>query len=69
MNNNRNIIIDKRSFSIASFSEQEQEEKTYWLTRTHNERLKALEITRQMIYGYNPDTTRLCRVLTVAERT
>lgn len=69
MKNKRNIKIDKNSFSVASFKEQEQEEKTYWHTRSHHERLEALEITRQMIYGYNPDASRLHRVLTVVERT
>jgi hypothetical protein len=32
------------------------------------ERLEALEQMRQILYGYDPATTRLQRVLTVAER-
>lgn len=41
----------------------------FWLTKSAAERLAALEFLRQTMYGYHPTTTRLQRVLTVAERT
>ena len=60
--------IDRNAFSIVTQEEQEIEEKSYWQDKSTLERLKALETTRQMIYGYNPATTRLQRVLEVVTR-
>ncbi|MBL8230672.1 MAG: hypothetical protein JNL98_19425 [Bryobacterales bacterium] len=37
----------------------------YWLTRPMEERLAALELTRQVFNGYDPATTRFQRVLEV----
>ena len=39
----------------------------YWQTKSMEERLEALELTRQVFNGYDPDTIRLQRVLTVVE--
>jgi len=41
------------------------EGREYWKTRTMEERLAALELTRQVMNGYDPDTTRFQRVLEV----
>lgn len=60
--------IDRRAFSIVSLHEQDEEEKRYWRAKTPHERLEALELTRQMLYGYDPATTRLQRVLEVVDR-
>lgn len=60
--------IDKSSFSVVSLSDL-SDEKVYWLTRTALERLEAVEILRQRVYGHNPFTTRLQRVFSVAELT
>ena len=40
--------------------------KEYWKTRTMEEQLAALELTRQILNDYDPDTTRFQRVLEVA---
>jgi hypothetical protein len=40
--------------------------KEYCKTRTMEERLAALELTRQILNDYDPDTTRFQRVLEVA---
>jgi len=64
----KKIKIDRSAISVVSYEEQDVEEKTYWHDKTTEERLEALETTRQMIYGYNPDTTRLQRVFEVVER-
>jgi hypothetical protein len=40
----------------------------YWHSKTPHERLRAVEYLRQVAYGYDPATTRLQRVLTVARR-
>ncbi|RMH76254.1 MAG: hypothetical protein D6681_21710 [Calditrichaeota bacterium] len=60
--------MDKTAFSVASLFD-ESDEKEYWISRTPYERLQALELMRQMIYGYDPFTTRLQRFFEVAELT
>jgi hypothetical protein len=56
--------LDRAHFSVAKLSDSD--EKAYWLSKSPAERLEALELMRQMIYGYDPARTRLQRVLTVA---
>jgi hypothetical protein len=58
--------VNKSVFSIASLHD-EPDEKAYWLSKTPLERLEALELMRQIIYGYDPSSARLQRVLEVAE--
>ncbi|MBM4082401.1 MAG: hypothetical protein FJ278_22035 [Planctomycetes bacterium] len=60
------IRIDKTAFSVASLSD-ESDERRYWLSKTPHERLEALELMRQAIYGYDPSSARLQRVLEVAQ--
>jgi len=62
------IRIDRTAFSVVSLSD-EPDEKEFWLSKTPEERLEALEIMRQIVYGYDPSTTRLQRVLEIAQRT
>jgi hypothetical protein len=62
------LKVERNSFSIATHDEQDIEEKTYWLSKTLTDRLNALELTRQMIYGYNPTSARLQRVLEITKR-
>ena len=62
------VRIEKTAFSVASLFD-ESDEKDYWLSKTPYERLEAIELMRQIIYGYSPSTTRLQRVLTVAPLT
>ena len=56
--------MDKSHLSVAT-TETPSDAKAYWQSRTMQERLVALELTRQIFYGYDPDTTRLQRVLEV----
>ncbi len=60
--------LDRRAISVVSLSEQDDDEKKYWRGKSPHERLQAVEETRQMIYGYDPASTRLQRVLEVAQR-
>ena len=60
--------MDKDVISIVSLSE-ESDEKEYWHAKTPQERLAAVELMRQINYGYDPATTRLQRVLEVAQLT
>jgi hypothetical protein len=45
----------------------ESDEKYYWRSKSPQERLEAVETMRQIIYGYDPSTSRLQRFLEVAE--
>ncbi len=56
------FAIDKTALSLSSLDE-EGDEKAYWLARTPAKRLAAMELMRQILYGYDPATTRLQRVL------
>jgi hypothetical protein len=59
--------MDKTAFSVMSFAEAADEDRTFWWSKTPEERLAALELLRQIHYGYDPATARLQRVLTVVE--
>jgi hypothetical protein len=59
--------LDKTIFRIASLSGP-SDEKEYWAGKSPSERLEALEIMRQIIYGYDPATERLQRFFEVAQR-
>ena len=54
--------MDKRAFSVVSLDD-EPDEKEYWLSKTPQERLAALELLRQIMYGYDPVTARIERVI------
>ena len=59
------IRMDRSVISVVT-TETPSDAREYWKTRTMEERLEALEITRQILNGYDPDTTRFQRVLEVA---
>lgn len=58
--------VDRTALVVTSL--HESDEKKYWLSKTPDERLQALELMRQIIYGYDPATARLQRVLEIAQR-
>ena len=58
--------IDKTAFSVASLTDP-SDEKEFWLSKTPAERLQALEFLRQIVYGYDPSSARLQRVLEIAD--
>lgn len=43
------------------------DDRQYWLSKTPDERFEALEILRQIAYGYDPATERLQRVFEVVK--
>lgn len=57
--------LDRTALSIGNLDDDNT--RAYWAARTPEERLAALELLRQIIYGYDPATTRLQRVLEIAE--
>ena len=60
------LRIDRKVFSVVLMSEIEKD-LTYWLSKTPEERLEAVEFLRQLIFGYDPATQRLQRVFETAE--
>ena len=58
--------MDKSVMVIGELSEQ-GDDKAYWATKTPDERLAALELMRQVMFGYDPSTARIQRVLTIAQ--
>ena len=58
--------LDRTVFEVDRL-ENEGDDRAYWRSRSPIERLLALEQMRQIIYGYDPATTRLQRVFEVAE--
>jgi hypothetical protein len=58
---------NRTAFSIKSLAEAAEEDRTYRWSKTLEERLTALELMRQIHYGYDPSTERLQRVLTIVE--
>jgi hypothetical protein len=60
------IKINRNVINITSISESD--EKEYWLAQTPEKRLEAIEMMRQVAYGYDENSARLQRVLEIAER-
>jgi len=47
--------------------DDETDDLDYWLARTPDERLAAMELMRQINYDYDPIADRVSRVLEVVE--
>ena len=60
--------LDKNALSVASTSDGSDDRES-WHAKTPRERLQAVELMRQINYGYDPVTTRLQRVLEVVQFT
>lgn len=58
--------MDKTALSVASLFDV-SDEKEYWLSRTPEERLRAVEFLRRIAYGHDRTSGRLQRVLEVVE--
>jgi hypothetical protein len=59
--------VMRDAFIVKSLFE-ESDEKSYWFSKTPYDRLTAVEFMRQIIYGYDPSTTRLQRVFEITQR-
>jgi len=53
--------VDRTAFSVTTLSEAEKGDLAYWRSRTPDERLAALELSRQIAYGYDPAARGLSR--------
>jgi len=60
------LRIDKTAISVGSLDDRD-DEKEYWLKKSPQERIAALELYRRMVYGEHNVTSRLQRILEVIE--
>ena len=58
--------IDRTALEIGRLTDKPND-RQYWLSKTPEERFEALELLRQIAYGYDPATERLQRVLEVVK--
>jgi hypothetical protein len=56
MKNKKLPKLDKKTITISSLHE-ESDEVAYWHSKTPQERMEAIEVMRQIIYGYDPAST------------
>jgi hypothetical protein len=56
--------LDKRILTVTPLAGCD-DEKSYWLKRTHAERMNAVEINRRLVYGEDRATSRLQRVIKI----
>lgn len=64
--NQSKFSVDRSILKITSLHEDDTDE--YWLNKSVADRLEAIEITRQLVYGYGPVAPRLQRLLEVTRR-
>jgi hypothetical protein len=50
-----------------SLEELSSHDRAYWHSRTPQERLAALELMRQKVYGYDPATARFEKVIKIVK--
>ena len=60
--------VDRSAFSVIALGEQDEADRKYWLSKSPQERLEGVETIRRILYGYDPATVRLQRVLEVAKQ-
>jgi hypothetical protein len=62
------LKLDKTAFTTASLTDP-PDDKAYWHARSPYDRLRAVEVLRQLNYGHDQSTARLQRVLEVTQLT
>ena len=58
--------VDRTVLTVTGL--RENDEDRYWWSRTPLERLEAIEVNRQVVYGYLSTPPRFQRLLEVARR-
>ena len=61
------VDVDRRAFAVVELAQADEIDREYWRSRTPEERLEALELSRQIAYGYDPTARGLSRFFEVAE--
>ena len=59
--------VDRSAFTVVALKEADEADEAYWKSRTPDERFEALELSRQITYGYDPTTRGLSRFFEVVE--
>lgn len=57
--------MNKKIFKVTSI--KDSDDSQYWKGKTYSERLEALEQLRRIIFGYDPTTTRLQRIISITQ--
>lgn len=60
------LSVDKSAFSVTALGD-DTDDKAYWRGKSVYERLQAVELNRQVIYGYEPAALRFQRIFAIAE--
>ena len=60
--------LNKKHISIASSEEFDSMDIAYWKSKSPSERIGAIELMRQINFGYDPSTERLQRIFTVTRQ-
>ena len=60
--------LNKKHISIASSKEFDLIDIEYWKSVSPSERIEAIELMRQINFGYDPSTERLQRFFTITQR-
>jgi len=61
------VRLDRTAFSVVRLGD-ESSDRDYWWAQSPQSRLEALELMRQVAFGYDPFTARLQRVLEVVKQ-
>jgi hypothetical protein len=59
--------VDRTAFSVVGLHEADKADEAYWRSCTPEERFEALELSRQITYGYDPTTRGLSRFFEVVK--
>lgn len=62
----RQFHVDRTALSMTALDD-DSNDLNYWLSKTPDQRMEALEMLRQVIYGYDPAEVRLQRILEVVD--
>lgn len=57
--------LNKKAIKVSSLDNND--EKDYWRSMSPNDRLRAVEINRRIIYGYTNTSSRFQRFFEVAQ--
>jgi len=59
--------VNRQAFSVVTLQEADALDEQYWKSRTPDERFEALELSRQITYGYDPTVRSPSRLFKVVE--
>ena len=60
------LHVDRTVMTVTDLDQNDEDQ--FWWSRTPEERLKAIEVNRQAVYGYQNTPPRFQRLLEVARR-